>query len=101
MTTLEPGASDVLTHGLTSRPRSTAALASRPAPIITDGFEVFVQLVIAAITTWPWSSVVSVPSASTTGASIDVRSATWTPPVPEPAGGRAPRFSCQAGGGGA
>ena len=31
--------------------------ASRPAPIITDGFDVFVQLVIAAITTWPWSSV--------------------------------------------
>ena len=27
-----------------------------------DGFEVFVHDVIAAITTWPWSSVVSVPS---------------------------------------
>ena len=39
-----------------------------PAPTITDGFEVFVQLVIAAITTWPWSSSVSVPSASVTGA---------------------------------
>ena len=28
-----------------------------PAPSITDGFDVFVQLVIAAITTCPWSSV--------------------------------------------
>ena len=27
-----------------------------PAASITDGFEVFVQRVIAAITTWPWSS---------------------------------------------
>ena len=53
MTTVEPGASDVLTQGLTSRPRSTAFFASRPAPIITDGFDVFVQLVIAAITTRP------------------------------------------------
>ena len=44
MTTFEPGASEVLTHGLTFSPRSTAFLASRPAPSITDGFEVFVQL---------------------------------------------------------
>ena len=55
MTTFDPGASDVLTHGLTVRPRCTALRANRPAPSITDGFEVFVQLVIAAITTWPWS----------------------------------------------
>ena len=34
-------------------PRSTAFRASRPAPTITDGFDVFVQLVIAAITTSP------------------------------------------------
>ena len=67
MTTFEPGASDVFTHGLTVRPRSTALRASRPAPIITDGLEVFVHDVIAAITTWPWSSSVSVPSASVTG----------------------------------
>ncbi len=53
MTTVEPGASEVLTQGLTSRPRSTAFLASSPAPIITEGFEVFVQLVIAAMTTRP------------------------------------------------
>jgi hypothetical protein len=53
MTTFEPGASEVLTHGLTSRPRSTAFLASRPAPSMTDGFDVLVHDVIAAITTWP------------------------------------------------
>jgi hypothetical protein len=51
MTTLDPGASDVLTHGLTCRPRSTARLASRPAPSMTDGFEVFVHDVMAAMTT--------------------------------------------------
>ena len=55
-----------MTHGLRSSPRSTAFLASSPAPIITDGFEVFVQLVIAAITTRPWSTSVSVPSSSVT-----------------------------------
>ena len=64
MTTFGPGASLVFTHGLTARPRSTAFLASRPAPIITDGFDVFVHEVIAAITTCPWSSLVWLPSAS-------------------------------------
>ena len=53
MTTFEPGASEVLTHGLTLRPFWTALRARIPAPIITDGFEVLVQLVIAAITTCP------------------------------------------------
>src|SRR3984893_5341178 len=56
VTTFEPGASEVLTHGLELRPRATALRARMPAPIITDGLEVLVQLVIAAITTWPWSS---------------------------------------------
>ena len=56
MTTFEPGASDDFTHGFRVRPRSTALRASRPAPIITDGFDVFVQEVIAAITTEPCSS---------------------------------------------
>ena len=37
------------------RPRSTAFFATRPAPIITLGFDVFVQLVIAATTTEPCS----------------------------------------------
>ena len=53
MTTLEPGARLVLTHGLLVSPFSTAFFASRPAPIITLGFDVFVQLVMAAITTEP------------------------------------------------
>ncbi len=53
VTTFEPGASDVFTHGFTVSPRCTALRARIPAPSITDGFEVFVQLVIAAITTWP------------------------------------------------
>ncbi len=35
------------------RPRSTAFFASSPAPTITDGFEVLVQLVMAAIATDP------------------------------------------------
>ena len=40
--------------GLASSSRfSTAFFASRPAATITDGFDVFVQLVIAAITTEP------------------------------------------------
>ena len=53
MTTVEPGASEVFTHGLTSSPRSTALRAKSPAATITEGLEVFVQLVIAAITTRP------------------------------------------------
>ena len=87
MTTLEPGASDVFTHGLDCSPRSTALRASRPAATITDGFDVFVHDVIAAITTWPWSSSVSVPSPSVSGTDADTRSATCTPPVSAPADG--------------
>src|SRR5581483_1491742 len=68
-----PGASVVLTHGFTSRPLSTALRASRPAPIITDGLDVLVQLVMAAMTTWPWSSSNSVPSARRTGTRLDGR----------------------------
>src|SRR5437762_8561447 len=55
VTTFEPGASDVLTHGCCVSPFATALRASRPAPSMTLGFEVFVHEVIAAITTWPWS----------------------------------------------
>jgi len=51
-----PGARLDFTHGFRCRPRSTAFFASRPAPTITCGFDVFVQLVIAAITTEPCSS---------------------------------------------
>src|SRR4029450_10506254 len=67
MTTLDPGASEVLTHGLEARPRSTALRASSPAASITDGLEVLVQEVMAAMTTWPWSRSKPVPSSSRTG----------------------------------
>ena len=53
MTTPEPGDRLVLMYDLTSSPRSTAFLANSPAPSITDGLLVFVQLVMAAITTEP------------------------------------------------
>src|SRR5271166_4937940 len=56
VTTIEPGASEVFTHGGTVRPFSTAFFASSPAATSTDGFEVLVQLVMAAITTLPWVS---------------------------------------------
>ncbi len=81
MTTLEPGASVVFTHGLRSRPNSTAFLATRAAPIITDGLEVLVQEVIAAMTTEPWSTEVVVPSSSVTSAGADGRLAglAWPP----------------------
>src|SRR5207248_2082908 len=64
MTTLEPGASVVFTQGLRASPASTAFLASSAAPTITDGLEVLVQEVMAAITTEPWSTEVFVPSSS-------------------------------------
>ena len=50
MTTFEPGARLVFTHGFVRSPRSRAFFASSPAPTMTEGFEVLVQLVIAAIT---------------------------------------------------
>ena len=53
VTTFDPGARLDLTQGLRRIPSSTAFFARRPAPIITCGFEVFVQDVIAAITTEP------------------------------------------------
>src|SRR5690349_3576238 len=56
MTTREPGASEVFTHGFGARPRCAAFFASRAAAIITSGLEVLVQEVIAAITTAPWPS---------------------------------------------
>ena len=49
MTTREPGVNEVLTSRLGFEPRATALLASSPAPIITAGFDVLVQLAIAAI----------------------------------------------------
>src|ERR1700689_1346404 len=73
MTTLEPGASVVFTHGLRSSPASTAFLATSAAPIMTDGLDVFVHDVIAAITTDPWSTDVVVPSSSVTSTGADAR----------------------------
>jgi hypothetical protein len=48
VTTFEPGATVVFTHGLRSSPFSTAFFATSAAPIMTDGFEVFVHDVIDA-----------------------------------------------------
>src|SRR5438093_11069835 len=53
VTTREPGAIVVFTYGFTDNPRSTAFFASRPAAIMTDGFDVFVHDVIASIPTEP------------------------------------------------
>src|SRR4051794_28016496 len=53
VTTMEPGARLVFTHGLVFSPSLTAFCASSPAPIMTLGFDVFVQLVMAAMTTAP------------------------------------------------
>src|SRR5215475_14480910 len=53
-TTWEPGASDVLTHGFTVSPLATALRASRPAPTITDGFDVLVQEKKKKNTSLPW-----------------------------------------------
>ena len=64
VTTFEPGARLVLTCGGTRSPRRTAFRASSPAPSITDGFEVLVQLVIAAITTEPCRSSAGLPPSS-------------------------------------
>src|ERR671928_1471710 len=85
MTTFEPGASEVFTHGRRVRPRATALRASRPAPSITDGLEVLVQLVIAAITTAPWSSANASPSRVTSTAVLD-RSAIAAPAATAGAG---------------
>src|SRR5580698_6293609 len=52
-TTWLPGASDVLTHGLTLSPLARALRASSPAATITLGLEVLVHEVIAAMTTSP------------------------------------------------
>ena len=57
----------VFTHGLRVRPFSTAFFASSAAPIITDGLEVLVHDVIAAIATAPWP-IVWVPPSRVTSA---------------------------------
>src|SRR4028118_782294 len=99
MTTLDPGASVVFTHGLLTSPRSTAFLASGAAPIITCGLEVLVQEVIAAITTWPWSTSVSVPSSMTTRVGFRVPSFAPVPAAAARAGVRCPSARAGAGAG--
>ncbi len=87
MTTLEPGASEVLTQGLRVRPRARALRATSPAAIITSGFEVLVQLVMAAMTTDPWVRGKRVPSSST-GTTSWARAPTPTSSHPQPLGGQ-------------
>jgi hypothetical protein len=53
VTTREPGERLVLTQGFAFKPRRAALRASNAAPSMTDGFEVLVQLVMAAINTAP------------------------------------------------
>src|SRR4051794_41905890 len=55
---------------------------------MTDGFEVFVHDVIAAMTTWPWSSLNASPSIVTSTA-VDERSASIAPAATAGAGGGA------------
>src|SRR5216683_8045084 len=90
MTTLEPGASVVFTQGLVASPASTAFLATSAAPTMTDGLEVLVQDVIAAITTEPWSTDVVVPSSRVTSVAADGRA---EPGVVPAAGTTPPPFS--------
>src|ERR1700744_2495010 len=71
MTTLDPGASVVLTQYVLLRHAAPAFLASRAAPTMTDGLEVLVQEVMAAITTEPWSMVTSVPSSIVTRVGVE------------------------------
>ncbi len=91
MTTLLPGASEVLTQGFRSRPRSTAFLASSAAATMTVGLEVLVHEVIAAMTTAPWSISVCVPSASVTAVGRLARVRAGTTDSAAPGGG-----SCSA-----
>ncbi len=70
MTTREPGASEVLTHGLVESPLAFALRASSPAATSTAGFEVLVQLVIAAMSTAP--SLISTGAAPSLAAAVPV-----------------------------
>src|SRR4051794_28608324 len=99
MTTLDPGARVVFTQGLRVRPRSTAFFATSAAAIITEGLDVFVHEVIAAITTAPWSSTTDVPSPSVTGVGVEVRPcAPFAAECCAPAAGPGPSVSAAAEG---
>ena len=64
----------VFTQGLLRSPFSTAFFARSAAPIITLGFEVFVQEVIDAITTAPFETEVALPSSMISTADFAVLS---------------------------
>ena len=92
----------VLTQWGTERPRATAFRARRPAPTITDGLEVLVQLVMAAMTSVP--SVISAEpvSSSTSTVRRSPFAEAAVPPAPEPPlacgsgmPGRSPGRSCR------
>ena len=53
VTTIDPGAKDVFTHGFLFNPKALAFFATNPAAIITPGLDVFVHDVIAAMTISP------------------------------------------------
>jgi len=61
VTTPDPGEREHLIYGLTFSPLATAFQAKTPAASITSGFDVFVQLVIAAITRDPCFNTCSSP----------------------------------------
>ncbi len=71
MTTFDPGAIEVFTHGFEFSPRLRALRARRPAASMTEGFEVFVHEVIEAIATAPLASSKFRPSPVDTGADFD------------------------------
>src|SRR5574341_2159683 len=85
----------VLTQGFRLSPRWSAFRARSPAPIMTEGLEVLVQLVIAAMTTDPSLSWKRLPSYShSAAAATSVAEATAVagdcpPSLPQ----RAPSFS--------
>ena len=64
MTTREPGASEVFTQGFDVSPRALAFFASNPAATSTAGFDVFVQLVMAAMSTAPSATSTLFPPSS-------------------------------------
>src|ERR1700742_3801575 len=65
VTTWDPGASDVFTQGFGFNPRACALRATSPAATSTEGLDVLVQDVIAAITTSPWVNSKFFPSTFT------------------------------------
>jgi hypothetical protein len=69
VTTWDPGARLVFTHGWVASPAATAFRASSPAATITAGLDVFVHDVMAAMATAPWSSV---DERATAGAAVKV-----------------------------